>query len=114
LFRHTASRRCGRSWCACRRSAPSRRIAERIGTERRKCAPQGESRKLQSVGTEIVGPSVGKELTQKGIWAFVLSLVGILAYIAFRFEFSFARGAVIATLHDVLVTFAFLAFFRYD
>jgi len=66
------------------------------------------------VGTEIVGPSVGEELTQKGIWAFILSLAGILAYIAFRFEFSFAAGAVIATLHDVLVTFAFLAFFRYD
>jgi preprotein translocase subunit SecF len=66
------------------------------------------------VGTEIVGPSVGEELTQKGIWAFILSLVGILGYIAFRFEFSFAVGAVIATLHDVLVTFAFLAFFRYD
>ena len=66
------------------------------------------------VGTEIVGPSVGEELTQKGIWAFVLSLIGILAYIAFRFEFSFAVGAVVATLHDVLVTFALLAFFRYD
>jgi preprotein translocase subunit SecF len=66
------------------------------------------------VGTEIVGPAVGEELTQKGIWAFVLSLIGILAYLAFRFEFSFAVGAVIATLHDVLVTFAFLAFFRYD
>ena len=66
------------------------------------------------VGTEIVGPSVGEELTQKGFSAFVLSLIGILAYIAFRFEFSFAFGAVIATLHDVLVTFAFLAFFRYD
>jgi len=66
------------------------------------------------VGTEIVGPSVGEELTQKGIYAFILSLIGILAYIAFRFEFSFAAGAVIATLHDILVTFAFLAFFRYD
>jgi len=66
------------------------------------------------VGTEIVGPAVGEELTQKGIWAFVLSLIGILAYIAFRFEFSFAVGAVVATLHDVLVTFALLAFFRYD
>jgi preprotein translocase subunit SecF len=66
------------------------------------------------VGTEIVGPSVGEELTQKGIWAFVLSLVGILGYIAFRYEFSFAVGAVVATLHDVLVTFALLAFFRYD
>jgi preprotein translocase subunit SecF len=66
------------------------------------------------VGTEIVGPSVGADLTQKGLSAFVLSLIGILAYLAFRFEFSFAVGAVVATLHDVLVTFAFLAFFRYD
>ena len=66
------------------------------------------------VGTEIVGPAVGEELTQKGIWAFVLSLLGILAYIAFRFEFSFALGAVVATIHDVLVTFAFLSFFGYD
>src|SRR5258705_4448090 len=66
------------------------------------------------VGTEIVGPAVGEELTQKVFWAFVLSLLGILAYIAFRFEFAFAVGAVVATLHDVLVTFALLAFFRYD
>ena len=66
------------------------------------------------VGTEIVGPAVGQELTQKGVSAFVLSLLGILAYIAFRFEFAFAVGAVVATLHDVLVTFALLAFFRYD
>jgi preprotein translocase subunit SecF len=75
---------------------------------------KGNLGNLTVVGTEIVGPAVGEELTQQGIWAFVLSLVGILAYIAFRFEFSFAAGAVIATLHDVLVTFAFLAFFRYD
>ena len=66
------------------------------------------------VGTEIVGPAVGEELTEKGIWAFVLSLVGILAYIAFRFEFAFAVGAVVATVHDVLVTLAFLVFFHYD
>jgi preprotein translocase subunit SecF len=44
----------------------------------------------------------------------IFSLLGILLYIAFRFQFSFAVGAVIATVHDLLVTFAFLAFFRYD
>jgi preprotein translocase subunit SecF len=64
--------------------------------------------------TEIVGPAVGKELTEKGLWAFFLSLAGILAYIAFRFQFSFAVGAVVATVHDVLVTLAFLEFFGYD
>jgi hypothetical protein len=53
-------------------------------------------------------------LTTKGIWATVLSLAGILAYISFRFQLSFAMGAVVATIHDLLVTFAFLAFFGYD
>jgi preprotein translocase subunit SecF len=69
---------------------------------------------FEVVGTEIVGPVVGDDLTRKGILATVLSLVGILLYIGFRFRFSFAVGAVVATIHDLLVTFAFLAFFRYD
>jgi preprotein translocase subunit SecF len=64
--------------------------------------------------TEIVGPTVGRELTSKGLWATVLSLIGILAYLAFRFQFSFGVGAVVATIHDLLITLAFLAFFRYD
>src|SRR5262249_21183357 len=50
----------------------------------------------------------------KGIGATVFSLVGILLYIAFRFQFSFGVGAVVATVHDLLITLAFLAFFRYD
>ncbi len=65
-------------------------------------------------GTQIVGATVGRELESKGIWATALSLVGILAYLAFRFQFSFGVGAVVATIHDLLITFAFLAFFRYD
>jgi preprotein translocase subunit SecF len=66
------------------------------------------------VGSEIVGPAVGQELTRKGIQATVLSLIFILAYIAFRYQLSFAVGAIVATIHDLLVTFAFLAFFQYD
>jgi preprotein translocase subunit SecF len=65
-------------------------------------------------GAEIVGATVGRELTSKGIWATVLSLVGILLYLAFRFQLSFGVGAVVATIHDLLITLAFLAFFRYD
>jgi preprotein translocase subunit SecF len=65
-------------------------------------------------GTEIVGPTVGAELTSKGLWATGLSLIFILGYLAFRFQFSFGVGAVVATVHDLLVTLAFLAFFRYD
>ena len=70
--------------------------------------------KFTVAGTQVVGPVVGKELTRKGLWATVLSLGGLLVYIAFRFRFSFAVGAVVATIHDLLVTLAFLAFFRYD
>jgi preprotein translocase subunit SecF len=65
-------------------------------------------------GTEIVGPTVGKELQTRGTLATIFALGGILIYVAFRFQFSFAVGAVVATIHDLLVTIAFLAFFRYD
>ncbi len=69
---------------------------------------------FKEIGREVVGPAVGADLTRKGILATVLSLVGILLYIAFRFQLSFAVGTVVATIHDLLVTLAFLAFFRYD
>ncbi|HEY1912990.1 MAG TPA: protein translocase subunit SecF [Vicinamibacterales bacterium] len=65
-------------------------------------------------GAEIVSGTVGREIESKGLLATVLSLVGILAYLAFRFQFSFGVGAVVATIHDLLITMAFLAFFRYD
>lgn len=66
------------------------------------------------VGTEIVGPAVGQELSRKGLLATVLSLGGILLYIALRYQLSFAVGAVIASVHDLLITMAFLSFFQYD
>src|SRR3954454_25286278 len=65
-------------------------------------------------GTQIVGPAVGKELRDKALLATVFSLVGILLYLAFRFQFSFGVGAVVATIHDLLITMASLAFFRSD
>ena len=74
----------------------------------------GDMGNFTVVGTEIVGPAVGKELSQRGLVATVLSLVGLLVYIAFRYQLSFAVGAVVATIHDLLVVVAFLAFFRYD
>lgn len=65
-------------------------------------------------GTEIVGPIVGDQLKRQGTLATVLALVGILVYIALRFQLSFAVGAVVATIHDLLVTLTFLALFQYD
>jgi preprotein translocase subunit SecF len=69
---------------------------------------------FEEKGTQIVGPAVGQELRSKALLATVFSLIGILAYLAFRFQFSFGVGAVVATIHDLLITMAFLAFFRYD
>ncbi len=56
------------------------------------------------LGVENVGPQVGEELRRQGFWAVVLSLLGMLAYIWFRFELRFGIGAVMASLHDVVVT----------
>jgi preprotein translocase subunit SecF len=64
--------------------------------------------------TDIVGPAIGEDLKRKGIWATVASLLAIGLYIAFRFRVSFAVGSMIATLHDIFVTFAFLQFFQYE
>jgi len=61
-----------------------------------------------------VGPVMGKDLRNKGFWATVASLGGILVYIWFRFRLTFAVGAIVATLHDVLVTVVFLTWFHYD
>ena len=76
------------------------------------CSPEKASNCVS--GTEIVGPTVGQELQTRGTLATIFALSGILVYIAFRFQLSFAVGAVVATLHDLLITIAFLAFFRYD
>ena len=65
-------------------------------------------------GAQIVGPAVGRELRDKALLATVFSLAGLLAYIAFRFQFSFAVGAVVASVHDLLITLAFIVIFRYD
>ena len=54
--------------------------------------------------TDTVGPRVGKELAGRSLFALALGLVGILIYVTLRFEFSFALGALVAVLHDVIIT----------
>ncbi len=66
------------------------------------------------VGVETVGPVIGKELRSKGLMAVAFSLIGMLIYIAFRFELRFGIGAVMASLHDVLVTVGMFALFRFE
>ncbi len=58
---------------------------------------------------ESVGPIVGKELKTKAVWAFAISLIAIWAYVAWRFDFKFAFGAILALFHDGLVAVGALA-----
>ena len=63
-----------------------------------------ETGKFRLLGQDTVGPTVGKAIRNSAIIASLLSLFGILVYVAFRYEFSFAVGAVLAVIHDVLMT----------
>lgn len=66
------------------------------------------------VRTETVGPKIGEELQTKAALAILYSFVLTLMYIWVRFEFRFGLAAVIATLHDILITLGFLALFRVE
>lgn len=62
--------------------------------------------------TDKVGPKIGKELRMSAIYATLFSLIAILIYLSFRFEFVYAVGAVVALFHDVLITIGMVAIFE--
>ncbi len=63
---------------------------------------------------EFVGPQVGEELTEKGGLAMIYTLIGVLLYVAFRFEWRFALGSVVALVHDVLITLGAFSLFQFE
>jgi preprotein translocase subunit SecF len=64
--------------------------------------------------TEFVGPQVGDELAADGLKALAFVVVGIMIYLAIRFEWKFAVAAIIANLHDVIIILGFFAFFQWE
>lgn len=66
------------------------------------------------VGTDAVGPVAGQQLRNKAIAVTLAALVGILLYIAFRFEWTYGAAAVIAVFHDVLVTLGIFSIFQWE
>lgn len=64
--------------------------------------------------TEFVGPQVGQELVTNGLLALGLVIVGIMIYLAFRFEWKYAVSGIIANLHDVVIILGFFAFFQWE
>ena len=63
---------------------------------------------------EFVGPQVGKELATDGAMALLLVILGIVVYLAMRFEWRFAVSAIIANLHDIVIILGFFAFFQWE
>ncbi|PKO34756.1 MAG: protein translocase subunit SecF [Betaproteobacteria bacterium HGW-Betaproteobacteria-7] len=63
---------------------------------------------------EYVGPQVGKELAENGALALLVVIIGIMIYLAFRFEWRFAVSAIIANLHDVIIILGFFAAFQWE
>ncbi|MBF0470288.1 MAG: protein translocase subunit SecF [Gammaproteobacteria bacterium] len=63
---------------------------------------------------EFVGPQVGEELTEDGGLAMLYALIGILIYVALRFEYRFAVGSVAALIHDVIITLGFFSLFQIE
>src|SRR5205085_10502247 len=75
-------------------------------------AAGAEAVHLQRV--EFVGPSVGDELAQNGLNALIMVVIGVVIYLAVRFEWKFAVAAIIANLHDVVIILGFFAFFQWE
>src|SRR5207344_2749114 len=74
--------------------------AKRIEDELHKTFPEA---KFAIESVNHVGPTVGREIKETAIVASLIAMLGILMYVAFRYEFSFALGAVIAIIHDILM-----------
>jgi preprotein translocase subunit SecF len=77
------------------------------------CGEVGDERvRLQR--SEFVGPSVGSELARDGALALAVTIVGIMIYLALRFEWKFSVAGIIANLHDVIIIVGFFAFFQWE
>jgi preprotein translocase subunit SecF len=77
-------------------------------------ALQGEDKSAELKRAEFVGGQVGKELATDGGLALLFVCIGIMVYLAFRFEWRFAVATIIANLHDVVIILGFFAFFQWE
>ena len=83
-------------------------------SERVMTALKAQDAQVELRRTEFVGPQVGEELAQDGLKALAMVVVGIMVYLAFRFEWKYAVAAIIANLHDVIIILGFFAFFQWE
>ncbi|MEW5889000.1 MAG: protein translocase subunit SecF [Pseudomonadota bacterium] len=84
-----------------------------LSADQNECA-QADGARAQLKRVEYVGPQVGRELAENGAIALLLVIIGIVIYLAIRFEWRFAVSAIIANLHDVVIILGFFAFFQWE
>lgn len=85
-----------------------------ISTDVQKALEQSGAGKIELRRVEFVGPQVGDELANDGGLAMLYALIGILIYVALRFEKRFSIGAVAALVHDVVITLGFFSLFQFN
>jgi len=78
------------------------------------CSTAAGAEPLKLSRTEFVGPSVGEELTWDGVKALAVTIIGIMLYLAMRFEWKFSVAGIVANLHDVVIILGFFAFFQWE
>jgi preprotein translocase subunit SecF len=78
------------------------------------CTVASGAEPVRLMRTEFVGPSVGAELASDGALALGMTVLGIMLYLAFRFEWKFAVAGIVANLHDVVIILGFFAFFQWE
>ncbi|MES2228118.1 MAG: protein translocase subunit SecF [Pseudomonadota bacterium] len=83
-------------------------------TASRPVCSAGAVEPVQQRSVEYVGPQVGRELAVNGAYALLAVVVGIMIYLAIRFEWKFAVAAIVANLHDVVIILGFFAFFQWE
>ncbi|MCB5207756.1 protein translocase subunit SecF [Methylovorus mays] len=84
-------------------------LSEQVLTALQKADPNVKMNRVESVGAQV-----GQELYENGALALLLVSIGIMAYLALRFEWRFAVAAVIANMHDVVIILGFFAFFQWE
>jgi preprotein translocase subunit SecF len=102
----------------------SRDVLIRLPLEKGTSAGQQADRVMQTLKTqdpavelkrvEFVGPAVGEELAHDGLLALLMVVIGIMIYLAFRFEWKFSVAAIVANLHDVVLVIGMFAIFRWE
>ncbi len=96
------------------RISPEKGVTSQQQSEKVLAALKGVDAGVEMRRVEFVGPQVGKELATDGALALLFVIVGIMIYLAFRFEWKFSVAAIVANLHDVIIIMGFFAAFQWE